>query len=116
MALDLTKPVQTRSGLAARIVFTALNNAKPVLAVVTQANGNQIADQWTVEGFKDSPANPGPLDLVNVDGVTRGFVNVTDAAGTISLALFPTRAQANAAAGPDRVARVAFSYANGQAD
>lgn len=68
MTIDLTKPVQTRDGRKARILCTDMVNPHyPVAAVVTFADGIEVARMYTRDGyfgrFVDSlSAN----DLVNV--------------------------------------------------
>lgn len=68
MALDLTKPVQTRDGRPVRILCTDRKSTlmdKPVVGLVTNKSGSEILDFWSLTGAKGtSIACEG--DLVNV--------------------------------------------------
>lgn len=64
--IDLTKPVQTRSGLPARVASTKLDGTFPVLAIVEMPDGIEVAHQYTAKGAFMSYPGESQLDLVNV--------------------------------------------------
>lgn len=48
--LDLTKPVQTRTGTKGRIISTALSEPYPIGAILTGADGVERFDCFTLDG------------------------------------------------------------------
>lgn len=66
--LDLTKPVQTRDGRAARIVSTNLRGpCYTIGALVTDENGKEDFQAYTLDGAFGAGAEiPNDWDLVNV--------------------------------------------------
>lgn len=77
MALDLTKPVQTRSGLPVRILATDLRSNCPVAGVVNYPDFDSF-ETWTLDGNYTPDGNDEyELDLVNVPVETRRYFPTT---------------------------------------
>ena len=67
MALDFTKPVQTRNGRTVRILRTDrkdINDNYPIVGLVTSDSGREFVCFWDVDGFVFSPAAFKDHDLV----------------------------------------------------
>lgn len=60
--LDLSRPVQTRAGLPARIVSTALGGGYPIGAVTVLPDGTEAFSTYTLGGKNDA------LDLADCAG------------------------------------------------
>lgn len=74
--LDLTKPVQTRSGLKVTLLKTDLrNNLVPIIAVISRENDDEVV-YYTAEGRYYISDVPYPYDLVNVPEVTTQYCNL----------------------------------------
>ena len=78
--LDLTKPVQTRSGLKVTLLKTDLRNnlrynLTPIIAVISRENDDEVA-YYTAEGRYYISDIPYPYDLVNVPEVTTQYCNM----------------------------------------
>lgn len=99
--IDLTKPVQTRSGLPARVASTKLDGTFPVLAIVEMPDGIEVAHQYTAKGAFMSYPGESQLDLVNVPDEAEEFFNVYLDALTISGPKESVE-EADEHAGPDR--------------
>ena len=64
---DPTKPVQTRSGLEARILCTDLNQEDYcIVAAITLPNGKEQIEDYTLGGSYSRDGILYPLDLVNI--------------------------------------------------
>ncbi len=109
MPIDIRAPLQTVSGERVTLFSASLKGLRPLGGWRTDANGDQHVEQWTADGFRDNARAPGPLDLENAPP-SRGFVNIYVAE------VFNTRTEADAAAKPERVARLAVRFTNGQLD
>lgn len=67
MALDLNRPVQTRSGLPVRILCTdRKHDIFPVVALWSVPDGDEVLDTFTAEGRYRDNGGDSPYDLVNV--------------------------------------------------
>lgn len=91
MTLDITKPVQTRSGLPAEILRTDLRGNYPIVAVVPEAERDGVYS-YTIEGTRhNNPYCPTPLDLINApdapESVTQWFVVRRSSSGRLSIGL-----------------------------
>ena len=77
--LDLTKPIQTRGGMAVRLLCTDSRTTTGPLAVLrTTRDGKEELRSYRRDGFRHM-ATESPEDLVNVrTKVKRWRVNVTD--------------------------------------
>ena len=64
--IDLTKPVQTRSGLPARIASTKRVGRFPVLAIIEYLDGHEVDHKYTMGGSFMSFPGEHEMDLVNV--------------------------------------------------
>ncbi len=64
--LDLTKPVQTRSGHKVRILATDVNDTQPVVGIVTYEDRSESVECWGCDGRFVSGGDSTDLDLVNV--------------------------------------------------
>lgn len=65
--LDLTKPVQTRSGRAARIVATDMKGPCPIVAIVSDGGREEVWAYFLDGSFLTTNKNaPSPMDLVNI--------------------------------------------------
>lgn len=78
---DTTKPVRTRDGRKARILCTdSNNNDYPIVALVTESNGEEESDEYTAQGHYYSTAGlniaASPADLINVPTHKTMFLNV----------------------------------------
>lgn len=75
MALDLTKPVQTRDGYPVRILATDLRSEYPVVGIISHPDYDEV-ETWTLDGaFVSSDEHPD--DLVNVPVETRRYFPTT---------------------------------------
>lgn len=118
MPLDFTRPIQTRDGRAVEILRTAAKHRYyPVVALVTNKVGDQVAHQYTECGkvyYDISSASAS--DLVNVPPRTEkrtGWVNVYEVdqeEQEVRYCLAETKAQADALAANDRIACVEIEY------
>lgn len=67
MTLDLTKPVQTRDGRAARILATDILGTCPVAAAITTFEGDELIYAYTADGrFVSGPDPARSGDLINI--------------------------------------------------
>lgn len=74
---DLTKPVQTRDGRAARIVSTALNSTRfKVGAIVTCSDNSEIYETYGTEGQYEWNVGEQAMDLINVPQTTTTYFNL----------------------------------------
>lgn len=77
MALDLTKPVQTRNGLPVRILATDVRSICPVVGIVSYPDFDSI-ETWTLDGkFGPDDNDEYELDLVNVPVEVRRYFPTT---------------------------------------
>lgn len=75
--LDLTKPVQTRSGLPVRILATDVRSICPVVGVIIYPDFDSI-ETWTLDGkFAPDDNDEYELDLVNVPVEVRRYFPTT---------------------------------------
>lgn len=64
--LDLTKPVQTRSGLPVRILCTDRKHEEfKVVGLYLNSSGVEVPESWTTDGTFSFLAGGSSLDLVN---------------------------------------------------
>lgn len=63
--IDYSKPVQTRAGLKAQVLYTNAAGDYPVVALLTQ-HGIQTATHFTVDGHCYNSGRDQSQDLVNV--------------------------------------------------
>ncbi len=67
MTFDPTKPVQTRGGAAARIIFTDAKGLQPIVALVAcHRDDEEIVYQFNQDGGYYSHEAESTLDLINV--------------------------------------------------
>lgn len=118
--IDVTKPVQTRSGLKVRLIETNLNNRKRKLAgVLTMADGEEFVASWNVDG-RAGEFGVDPLDLVQAPVPRKGWMNVYDSTSTpgiMNAVIFPTKEQADRPPrqpGRRRIACVLVDFIEGQ--
>lgn len=83
--LDITKPVQTRSGGKARIVATDLTGPYPILAVLTDGNGSVRSETYQANGWEYA-SREGEDDLVNTPETRERFLNLGQAYGAAKFA------------------------------
>ena len=100
--LDLNKPVQTRDGRKVRVLATDRKGAAyyPVLGLLTQADGEETVESWTLVGEFYS-GDTDEADLVNVPEKIVGYLNVYGTRsqyGQTSYRLYDSRAIADAEA------------------
>jgi hypothetical protein len=74
--IDLTKPVQTRSGLPARIVSENGRGAFPVLVIITDPDGSEFLHRVTHAGSSTLAPSENAYDIVNVPEETEEFRNI----------------------------------------
>jgi hypothetical protein len=78
MNFDPTKPVQTRDGRKAEVLRHDLISDRPIIAVVTEANGRQFVYSYLSSG-RLSSWEEGRLDLINIPPTPEkrvGWMNV----------------------------------------
>lgn len=80
MAIDWNKPVQTRDGLAVRILDLDSNVAGyPVIGCVVHPDGQEEVETWTEDGWVSfTCAGSHEWDLINVPERTVSFFPVLD--------------------------------------
>ena len=80
MAIDWNKPVQTRDGLAVRILDLDSNVAGyPVIGCVVHPDGREEVETWTEDGWVSvACAGKHEWDLINVPERTVSFFPVLD--------------------------------------
>lgn len=75
--LDLTKPVQTRSGLKVTIFTTEARGRFPVIGMVHEPTIDSAAT-WTAEGAFHADGREAPADLVQVVETVKRYLPVYD--------------------------------------
>lgn len=65
MMLDLTKPVQTRSGHAVRIIAMDMKGPQPIVAIVSEGGIEEAWPYYRDGSFLDYD-EPSSMDLVNI--------------------------------------------------
>ena len=75
MPFDPKKPVALRDGTAARIVTTIKATTFPLLAIVTNEDGSEYAETYTMEGKVAECGGANDRDLVNVPEKATFFLN-----------------------------------------
>lgn len=118
MAVDWTKPVQTRDGRPIRVLCTDQQGAKyPVLGLVKRKEGKEDLEQWTLDGsFVADKGGPDEDDAINVPEPPEeriAYVNFYDNGEGMA---HDSRARADVCAGSARVACVRIPYRVGQYD
>ena len=120
--LDLTKPVQTRDGRKVRVLATDRKGAAyyPVLGLLTQADGEETVESWTLVGEFYS-GDTDEADLVNVPEKIVGYLNVYGTRsqyGQTSYRLYDSRAIADAEADDmrGRIACIRVEFEEGRFD
>lgn len=94
MTLDLTKPVQTRGGMAVRILATDIKGDHPIAGVVTYLDGVETLENWAADGrWFNGQDEDTVLDLVQADVWFEGWINLYPA-GRASM-VYPSREQAD---------------------
>lgn len=75
---DPNKPVQTRSGLKARIVARLAGPMKtyPLLVVITHEDGSEFHEEYTLEGGEYQYDNSTPMSLMNIPERREEFFNI----------------------------------------
>ena len=133
---DPTKPVQTKSGLPAKILHIIKDNAQfqtctyPIYAVITKEDGSEKVLTFDLNGDEVHKDQHSCNDLINIPDVTHTFLNVyVDkdrilSVGSLDSTITAVRAEShlnerNAIQGimdesDDCVGRVHFEYASGQ--
>lgn len=85
MALDLTKPVRTRSGLPARILATDLRSDCPVVGIISYPDFDSV-ETWTLNGsYTPDDNDEYDLDLVNVPVEVCRYFPTTRGAHTLQV-------------------------------
>jgi hypothetical protein len=120
--LDLNKPVQTRDGRKVRVLATDRKGAAyyPVLGLLTQADGEETVESWTLVGEFYS-GDTDEADLVNVPEKIVGYLNVYGTRsqyGQTSYRLYDSRAIADAEADDmrGRIACIRVEFEEGRFD
>lgn len=110
---DPTKPVQTRAGIAARIITTyKAGGHYPIVAVVMYGDGDEDIRTYTSEGkYLEADVGEKPTDLINTPPEkTTIWLNVYKA----FCYRHPTKALADAALGHNRLACIEVEYTDGE--
>lgn len=107
--LDLTKPLQTRNGEKAELVYDGISGDWPLAVVVHRHSGEITMRTYTREGIfyldKNSTCN-----LMNVPEKWTIWLNVYEGQQTGH----PSRRLADRYAGPNRIACVEVTYTEGE--
>jgi hypothetical protein len=109
MAIDWTKPVQTRDGRKVRVLCT--DGPDLWYSVIGMVDGRLCPETWTIDGVHFANGVTSNLDIINTPDppvtVTR-WVNVYSGgrSGYLHSDLLPDRATADRHACPDRIACV----------
>lgn len=77
--IDFNRPVTTRDGRTVKVLTTTANhNMYPVVALVTDENGEEHAEVFTANGkfYSSEEDNPDPDDLVNLPIRSEQYINV----------------------------------------
>lgn len=113
--LDLTKPVQTRSGVPVRILCTdAKKENGPIIGLIQYKDGTESCYRWNADGRFMSPDCEHDYDLVNVPDKHVFYVNAYEH----DPLLVPQRSreEADRNAAKDRIACVRVEWTEGQFD
>ena len=110
--IDLTKPVQTKSGLPVTILTTVRQAPNPIVGLITYPDGYQEVATWTADGKSSmAPRFIGPdNDLVNMPGKQKldFWVNIYPAFSmdhaTVEHLNWPTKQDADHFARENRIA------------
>lgn len=79
MAIDWNKPVQTRDGLAVRILdLDSKVSGYPVIGCVIHPDGQEEVETWTEDGWVSGISDGHEWDLLNVPERTVSFFPVLD--------------------------------------
>jgi hypothetical protein len=115
--LDLSKPVQTRDGRAARIICTDKKNlVYPIVALITTSAEIETLKTYTPAGQLFAISTGKGLsrhDLINVPVVKTGWLNMYPRKHT-SPTLWRTKELADEAACTNRIACIKVEYTEGE--
>lgn len=113
--LDLTKPVQTRDGRKVLLlgVLKKSRTSYPLITVVTQPNGEEVLETYTLQGYATLASSNGEnsRDLVNVPEKHQAWINLYPHGGG---SLHTSRERADSHALCNRIACVKVEYTEGQ--
>lgn len=116
MAFDVTKPVRTRDGQAARIICTDRKGSYPIVAIV--GNDDDELRSFTADGKCWVRGGFSALDLVNIPEKHKGWVNINGnarcAPGMSTGGFYETREEADKWGSDGRVACVEIEFEEGQ--
>lgn len=116
VSLDLTKPVQTRGGQAARLIgdYTS-GGRKYLLFAIREKSGDESLDSTDENGSYFQDGKESRLDIVNApEPAKEAWVNIyKNAAADIRYNIKSTKEHADKDACPDRIACVKISYREG---
>jgi len=101
MKLDTTKPVETREGRPARIVCKDDGTAWPIIAMIMNAGGTEWPHKHSADGACASRCTE--QDLVNVPEKRTLDVWLNRYPQYICPFAYPSEADADRGAGPDRI-------------
>lgn len=74
MAIDWTKPVETKDGRKVRVLATDIPGEFPVWAAVGSAAPN--FSTYTLDGYVYDEKRPSPMDVVNTPVKKSGWINL----------------------------------------
>jgi len=111
--LDLTKPLQTRNGWPAELVYDGLSGPFPLAVVVYKGNGTADLHIYTREG-KHNFMGDGSTGLMNVPQRGECWINIYPVCSGCSPSGHRTRERADEYARPNRIACVRVEYEEGE--
>lgn len=117
VALDLTKPVQTRDGRPVEIKYVDESLEYAVNGIMADALGNRSPRNWRANGRVHSDGES-PLDLIQApEPLIEGWLNLYDTrpiAQQVGNTIHPTKEEADEWADADRTACIKVSYRKGE--
>lgn len=118
VALDLSKPVQTRDGRPVEIKYVDESLEFAINGIITYKNGKRHSASWRMDGAIYSDGYPSENDLVQAPELRiEGWLNLYDArpiAQQVGNTIHPTKEEADEFADADRTACIKVSYRKGE--
>ena len=78
---DYKRPVRTRDGLRAKIVYVGTNGRYPIAAVHYKPDGTESEPISYTKGGRIDPSRTSALDLENETAERRGWINIHSSSG-----------------------------------
>lgn len=111
---DSTKPVQTRDGHKAVIVYRDLQGARQTLiAVIDYPDSRMQKVEYYYSNGRWTSQSVSSMDLVNIPVKREAWVNIYPSGGVSGYA-YPSREAADSGASISRIAGVSIEFTEGQ--